>query len=99
MATRIFLELDREIWKSDYDWLTENQPGYLAGIEHALGRGATPEAIHRHLLRHIGPDRRALALRCFHAAHWIRTLKYEEDQAVVDSGYIKTTMTEGPGGG
>lgn len=62
MATQ-FQELETELDKESFEWLSDTHPTLADALEVAVKRGASPDDIRRMVLTHCGGHRSELATR------------------------------------
>lgn len=78
--------LDRE----SFEWLESQAPDILAGIEAAVGRGANPAEVKRHVLAQT--SRLELAKRCEQAARHIARSQVGETRSDFDDIFGRRGM-------
>jgi hypothetical protein len=69
--TRLGTALDKQSWQ----WLQDADEDIANAVAAEVQAGATPEAIRRFILAHVGPDRSGMAARCMSAARWLESTK------------------------
>lgn len=70
MATRMReLSLEEALANDAYEWLAINHPDLIDAIKFEIEKNKrSPEDIKRIVAQQVGPDRNALAMRCYQAA-------------------------------
>lgn len=69
--TKLGSALDRQSWQ----WLQDSDSDIAAAVEAEVTAGASPDAIRRFILAHVGSDRSGLAARCMSAARYLASVK------------------------
>lgn len=66
------LTLDEALAKEAYQWMAANVPELLDAIEYEMSSNhLTAEEVRRQVSQNVGPERQALATRCYQAARWM----------------------------
>ncbi len=63
--------LEEAIAEDSFEWMARQAPRLLDAVSFELSAGRTPEDVRQIVSRQVGPERQALATRCYQAARWI----------------------------
>jgi len=69
--------LQKAIYQESYEWMMSYAPMLVDAIEKELKTGNKSKAIHIKATHELGPDRQALALRCYQVAMYLETSENE----------------------
>lgn len=73
MATKVRekMTLEKALCQDAYQWLGQQAPMLLVAIDNELADGVSPEQVRWTVSQNVGPERQALAQRCYLAARWL----------------------------
>lgn len=71
MKTNDMPEIDSALAEDSWNYLQDYNPQLAKGVAAAVRRGIKPEEVRRHVLRQVGENRAAIALRCSQAAAYL----------------------------
>jgi hypothetical protein len=63
--------LEAALAEDAYDYLMRYSPRLVDALMHEITHGRSPKDIQHLVSSNVGPERQALALRCYLAARWV----------------------------